>query len=96
MPSETRLAVLMTLSAVHPRRVRRRALNPDIDAVERMRLTKEELADAVEFLLESNYIDESDGTVGLTAEMANRVPRDAAGRLSRDISKWPNMVGPNR
>jgi len=91
---DTRLIVLRALAwyeAREPRGIPLRAINSHIDAVERCRLTQDELDDALETLAGLGYAEEVGEVVRLTETMTGRIPRDENGRPSYDADRWPDL-----
>jgi hypothetical protein len=93
---ESRFILLHALAVYHavlPEGVPVRTLNSRIDAVERCRLSRTELDDAIQFLTSHGIAEQVDGKLRLTPDMASRIPTDARARPTYDRAGWPPMDG---
>ena len=93
MQYDPRFVVLHALAAYHdvrPDGLPERAMIGLIDAEEYIRLTKQELDDAIGFLVDKGLVERNGPNVQLTESMAQAIPRDGE-RVSDDKREWPAL-----
>ena len=89
---ENQFFLLRTVAVSHPHGIPRRGMMGMVDAVERVRLERDELEAAFQDLVRMGLIEEGEGRVRLTSAGEAAVPRSISGEPSHKPIDWVGVI----